>query len=139
MIGDHGWLSGQRVEPLPKDPFLLLTIDGGKLWRQRPLFEETRFGSITDFRFTSPESGELIFDDSVGTATNQELYVTMTGGENWEIRQKSTKPLHLAAAPPNTNWKATAAPGSSTYLIEHSVNGQKQTVARFLIHIGDCK
>ena len=139
VINDRGWLSGQRVEPLPKEPFLMLTTDSGKSWRQRPLFEETRFGSITEFWFTSPQSGELIFDDSVGKSTNQELYVTMTGGENWEIKQKSIKPLHLAAARLNANWKVTAAPGSTTYLIEHIVNGQKQTVARFLIHIGDCK
>jgi photosystem II stability/assembly factor-like uncharacterized protein len=143
IINDHaqgyGWLSGQRVEPLPKEPFFMITTDGGKSWRQRNLFEETRFGAINEFWFTSPQSGELIFDDSVGKTTNQELYATMTGGENWEIKQKSTKPLHLAASRPSATWKVTAAQGSSTYLIEHIVNGQKQTVARFLIHIGDCK
>ncbi len=139
ILADHGWLSGQRVDPLPKDPFLMITTDGGKAWRQRPLFEETRFGSIAQFWFSSPGSGELIFDDSVGKITNQELYSTMTGGEKWEVKQKSTTPLHLKAARPEATWKITAAPGSATYLIEHIVNGQKQTVARFLIHIGDCK
>jgi len=75
----------------------------------------------------------------VGKATNQELYGTTTGGENWELKQKSTKPLQLKAAGPNANWKVSAASGATAYLIEHSVNGQEQTVARFLIHIGDCK
>ncbi len=139
IIQSHGWLSGQRIEPLPKDPFLMITADGGKSWRQRAMFEETRFGSIAQFWFESPENGELIFDDSVGKAINQELYSTKSGGENWEIKQKSTTPLHLKAARPETSWKITAAAGSTTYLIEHIVNGQKQTVARFLIHIGDCK
>jgi photosystem II stability/assembly factor-like uncharacterized protein len=139
IIDNSGWLSGQRVGPLPKDPFVMLTTDGGKSWSQRPLFEESRFGSIVHFWFDSPKSGELIFDDSVGTATNQELYGTMTGGENWSIKQKSAKPLNLAAAHPNASWKVSAPPGSTTYLIDHIVNGQKQTVARFLIHIGDCK
>jgi hypothetical protein len=139
IIENHGWITGQLVEPLPKDPFFLITLDGGKTWRQRPLFEEGRFGSITHFWFDAPDSGELIFDDSVGKTTNQELYATMTGGENWELKQKSTKPLHFKTTHPNTNWTATAAPGSTTYLIERTVNGRKEPVARFLIHIGDCK
>ncbi len=138
VIGNHGWLSGQRLEPLPKDPFFVITTDGGKNWRQRPLFEETRFGSIAQFHFDTILSGELIFDDSVGKATHQELYATMTGGDNWEIRQTSTKPLHLK--PMNdTAWIVTAPPGSKTYFIEHVVNGKKETFAHFLIHIGDCK
>ena len=138
FIDDHGWLSGQVLEPLPKDPFLLLTSDGGKSWRQRPLFEETRFGSIVQFWFDSSTSGQLIFDDSVGKATNQELYSTMTGGENWEIKQKATKafhPLHNAAE----RWSVTAPMGSKTYLLERITGEKKEPFSRFLIHIGDCK
>jgi hypothetical protein len=138
IIGDRGWLSGQRLEPLPKDPFILITTDGGKNWRERPLFEDTRFGSITQFWFETPESGELIFDDSVGKIINQELYSTMTGGENWEVKQKSTTALHLKPRP-STGWTVSATPGSGTYLIERTSGGKKEAVARFLIHIGDCK
>jgi hypothetical protein len=139
IIDEHGWLSGQRLEPLPKDPFLLMTTDGGKTWRERPLFEETRFGSITQFWFETASSGELIFDDSVGKAIDQELYSTMTGGENWDVKQKSSTALHLKMAKASSGWSITAAPGSATYLIERTVGGKKEAVARFLIHIGDCK
>jgi len=138
IIGDHGWLSGQRLEPLPKDPFLLITSDGGKNWRERPIFEETRFGSIAQFRFETTLSGELIFDDSVGKAVHQELYATKTGGDNWDLRQTGTKALHLKPVS-DAAWIVTAPPGSKTYLIEHAVGGKKQAFARFLIHIGDCK
>jgi hypothetical protein len=138
-IGEHGWLSGQRLEPLPKDPFFLITTDGGKNWRQRPLFEESRFGSITQFWFESPTAGELVFDNSVGKTVSQELYGTMTGGENWDIKQTSTKALQLKPHPKETAWSVSAPSGSKTYLIEHNINGKKEAVARFLIHIGDCK
>ena len=138
VIENHGWLSGQRVEPLPKDPFFITTTDGGKTWREHPLFEETRFGSITQFRFDSPTAGELIFDDSVGKAVHQELYATTTGGENWELRQTSSKALRLKPMN-NTSWIVTAPAGSKTYLIEHVIGGKKAPFAHFLIHIGDCK
>jgi len=138
VIGDHGWLSGQRLEPLPKDPFFLITSDAGKNWREQPLFGETRFGSIAQFRFETTLNGELIFDDSVGKAVHQESYSTKTGGDNWELRQTSTKALHLKPAG-DAAWTVTAPAGSKTYLIEHVVSGKKQTFARFLIHIGDCK
>jgi photosystem II stability/assembly factor-like uncharacterized protein len=138
IIGDHGWLSGQRLEPLPKDPFFLITSDGGKNWREQPLFGETRFGAIPQFRFETTLSGELIFDDSVGKAVHQELYATKTGGDSWEMRQAGNKALHIKPAS-DAAWIVTAPPGSKTYLIEHVVSGKRQTFARFLIHIGDCK
>jgi hypothetical protein len=138
FIDAHGWLSGQRLEPLPKDPFFMLTTDGGKSWHQRPLFEESRFGSIAQFWFDSPLSGELIFDDSVGKIIDQQLFSSMTGGENWELKQTSTKALRLKTTR-TTGWSVTTTAGSPTYLIERTTNGRKETVARFLIHIGDCK
>jgi hypothetical protein len=137
FLNDRGWLSGHRLEPLPKDPFFMITTDAGKSWHQRPLFEESRFGSITQFSFESPDAGEAIFDDSVGKATNQELYSTMSGGENWEVKQKSTKALHLKTA--GTGWTVSTPPGSKAYVIEREAGGKKEAVARFLIHIGDCK
>jgi photosystem II stability/assembly factor-like uncharacterized protein len=138
IIENHGWLSGQRLEPLPQGSFFMITTDGGKSWRQRPVFEETRVGSIAQFWFESPENGELIFDDSLGKTTNQELHATKNGGETWELRQKSAKPLRLKPHP-NPAWVVSTATGSATYLIERNVNGKKETAARFLIHIGDCK
>jgi photosystem II stability/assembly factor-like uncharacterized protein len=138
VMGDHGWLAGQRLDPLPKDPFFFITPDGGKNWHQRPLFEDSRFGSIQQFWFESPLAGELIFDDSVGKTTDQELFSSNTGGETWRLKQKSAKALQLS---PKTEsaWSATVPRGSTTYLIQHVANGSKQTFAHFLIHIGDCK
>ena len=42
----NGWISGQVMAALPRDPFFLVTIDGGKTWRQRPVFGDSHLGSI---------------------------------------------------------------------------------------------
>ena len=47
----NGWTSGPPFAPLPQDPFLLMTTDGGKTWRSHAIFNETRFGSIQQFFF----------------------------------------------------------------------------------------
>src|SRR5579871_2423135 len=79
----NGWISGQVIEPLPKDPFMLITADGGKTWRQKPMFEDSRFGSVAQFWFESKTSGELVIDH----APKHEVYQTNTGGENWELKE----------------------------------------------------
>src|SRR5579883_1818002 len=35
---DTGWVVGQELFPIPQNPFLLLTDDGGKTWRKREIF-----------------------------------------------------------------------------------------------------
>jgi photosystem II stability/assembly factor-like uncharacterized protein len=62
LDAELGWTSGQALSPLPQDPFLLLTSDGGKTWRQRVIFSESRVGSIQQFHFSARDSGSLIID-----------------------------------------------------------------------------
>src|ERR1700683_58452 len=38
----NGWISGANLQGAPRDPFLLITTDGGRTWRERPIFEEPR-------------------------------------------------------------------------------------------------
>ncbi len=135
---EHGWISGQIVEPLPKDPFVLLTTDGGRTWRLSPLFEESRFGSIAQFWFDSPNTGELVFQ---GGVARYELFETMTGGGNWSPKETSTKPMRLSKAPSKTDasWRVRADASTKTYKIERGAVGNAETVASFLIRIGDCK
>src|ERR1035437_6855539 len=62
-----GWTSGQALSPLPQDPFRLLTSDGGRTWRQRVIFSESRVGSIQQFHFSAKDSGSLIIDRGPGS------------------------------------------------------------------------
>jgi hypothetical protein len=67
----NGWVSGQIIEPLPRDPFVLLSTDGGKTWRQRPVFEESRIGTIADFWFESRTAGEMVIDHQTRGVSDQ--------------------------------------------------------------------
>src|ERR1035438_9463741 len=72
---DMGWSSGISLAPLPQDPFLLMTTDGGKSWRARPIFNEPRFGTIQQFYFEDKRAGELVIDHGPGSGNDRyELY-----------------------------------------------------------------
>lgn len=140
---ETGWISGQIVQVTPRDPFFLLTGDGGKTWRRKPLWEESRTGSIEQFWFESRSNG-VLFADRVQTPESggrYERYESQTGGESWTVRQMSTKPLPLTRqriADPALRIRADAA--SKSYRLEHREGaGRWQTVAAFLIDAGECK
>jgi photosystem II stability/assembly factor-like uncharacterized protein len=138
---EHGWISGVTVQPLPKDPFLLLTSDAGKTWRTRPIFEESRFGSIQQLWFDTAKAGELVLDRSQGNNQRYERYETQTGGESWELKETSAKPLKLARAKPRENptWRLRADSASKAYRLEQRTSQGFTTSATFEIHVADCK
>jgi len=135
----HGWASGVAEEPLARDPFFLTTADGGKTWRRRPLFNETRYGSIQQFWFDSAKSGQLIFEGSQGS---YEIYETANGGDSWTIQQAGNKTARLAKAPArdSATWRVRADAVSKTNRIERrTARGTFETVASFAVRAGVCK
>ena len=137
----YGWISGQLLDPLPRDPFLLLTNDGGKTWRQRPLSEESGYGSIAEFWFDSRSRGELVLDRSQGNTKRYELFESMTGGEDWAPKQVSASAIHLKKAPSKETaaWRVRADAASKTYRVERGSGASWQAVASFAIESGTCK
>jgi hypothetical protein len=129
----NGWVSGQIIEPLPKDPFLLITTDGGKTWRDKPMFEESRFGSIAQFWFDTKSAGKLVIDH----APKHELYETNTGGEGWEVKEVTTQPIRLKGRPQDATWRLRA--DGKTYHLEQRGAPNWDAVASFTIHVSDCK
>lgn len=134
----HGWVSGVRLDPLPRNPFLFLTVNGGEVWHPVELFDEPVFGSIQQFWFESANRGQLTVDRSQGKTERYELYETSTGGEMWALKQASEDSIRLKDARPNENWRAVA--DKESYRVERrTAAGGWETLARFAIRAGDCK
>jgi photosystem II stability/assembly factor-like uncharacterized protein len=135
-----GWISGESLDPLSRNPFLLLTDDGGRSWRKKLLFEDTKFGVVSQFYFESRNNGELIVDASQGRTIRQESYVTMTGGESWEARQVSNTPLKLKTSRPasEATMRVRADAASGTYSVERGGGKTWEAISSFPIHVTDC-
>jgi len=135
---EHGWVSGVDIEPLPRDPFILITADGGKTWRKQALFDETRFGTVHQFWFESAKNGELIFERSQGAAPFERLETT-DGGESWSVRESGSKAMRLAKAPAKENATLRVRANSKALQIERRTTQNWEVVASFPIQVGECK
>jgi hypothetical protein len=139
---ETGWISGGIVFPLPQDPFFLITSDGGKTWRRRPVYSESRFGSIQQFWFSSKNNGSMTIDrGQSGEGSRYELYESPNSGDTWLVRQSSERPLATkrAMAPPAA-WRAHADAASKSFRIERGgAGGTWTSVAAFLVSVGECK
>lgn len=138
---ENGWISGQALSPLPQDPFLLITSDGGKSWRQRPLFSDSRVGSILQFWFTSKSSGSLIIDRGQGgEGSRYELYESPNAGETWMVRETSDKPLKLKRGPTGISaWRIRADGATKSFRVERQGQADRWTAAAaFAVPIGAC-
>jgi len=138
---ENGFASGLQLSPLPQDPFLLVTHDGGKSWRASPIFSESRIGSIVQFAFDGPKNGSLIIDRGLGSEGDRyELYESQDGGDSWGLRQTSVKPLRLKAAPAeNPDWRIRADAATKSFHIEHRAGQRWTNVAAFTVRVGVCK
>jgi hypothetical protein len=139
---ENGWASGLTFAPLPQDPFLLMTTDGGKTWRSHSIFNETRFGSIQQFFFEDKTSGSLVIDHGAGSGDDRyELFETNDGGETWNIRETNVKAIHLKRAPatPNPDWRLRADGPSKSFHLEHRQGQRWISLAAFAVNLGACK
>jgi hypothetical protein len=141
LDAELGWTSGQALSPLPQDPFLLLTSDGGKTWRQRVIFSESRVGSIQQFHFSAKDSGSLIIDRGPGSEGGRyELYESPDAGETWTIRATSDRPLTLKPSPvAPSEWRARADGPTQSFHLERRQGERWVSVAAFSVKLGACQ
>ena len=139
---ESGWISGQTLLSLPRDPFLLLTNDGGKNWRRKPVRSEAHVGAVQQFAFDNAKDGQLLIDrtqtgDSGG---RYEFYESNSGGDSWSLRQVSPKPIALKRPrQPNPDWRIRADARSRSFVIERRSGEKWQNLSAFLVKVGECK
>lgn len=139
---ENGWISGQTLAAFPRDPFFLITTDGGKTWRHRLVFAEGKIGSIEQFWFQSKTQGSLVLDRTLSgeVGGRYELHETMTGGESWAIRQVSGQPLRIKAPEPaGAGWRLRSDAATRSHRLERQAGQRWQSVAAFLVQPGECK
>ncbi len=138
---EWGWISGHTLAAgIPRDPFLLLTRDGGKTWRARPVSEESRSGSIQSFKFDTRNEGVLWVDRALGAVEGNryESYATKTGGESWSLAEMTDRaPNVKRESAPAAGWRLRA--DGTAYRLELAGAGGWQPVAAFLIRAGECR
>jgi len=139
----NGWISGETLVPVSRDPFLLITSDGGKTWRMRPVFSEGGGGAIRQFWFQTASSGALVIDRMQSAESSRyELYESPNGGETWMIRRTSDQPIAIkrpAADGAAEGWRIRADARSKSFAIERRQGERWSAVASFLVDIGSCK
>jgi photosystem II stability/assembly factor-like uncharacterized protein len=142
--GDDGWAAGQQLFPLPEDPFVLLTTDGGKTWRQQPILNEdaeNRFGSIVEFHFGSKTNGGVVIDHGQGDDAGRYIFLeSSSGGETWQIKEESNKPLHLKLGSTEPGeWRVLADGATQSFDLERRLGDRWINRAAFAVKIGACK
>ena len=138
---EHGWISGEMLQPLARDPFFLRTSDGAKTWRQQAVFEDGTGGSIQSFWFDGAKNGSLVLDKGNKSSTRYQLYESPTGGDTWTIRESSEKPIRIRSMPPPGTgaWRLRADAKSHSFRIEKADGENWKPLASFLISAGACK
>jgi len=138
-----GWVSGEELSPLPRNPFLLATQDGGKTWTEHAVLRESAenlFGSILQFVFTSNTAGSLILDRGQGNGEDRyALFQSETGGQSWSVRQESAKPLRLQQTLPPSSWRLRVDPASRSYRVEHLEGQRWNSIAAFAVNLDPCR
>jgi len=139
LDSEHAWAAGETQYPLPRDPLVLTTTDGGASWHEHPIGEEGNAGSVLRLRFDSPEHGELIVDGGKTSENGRYLsFESETGGDTWKLSSRADRP----PAPPSAddpNWRIRTSRDGSAYQIENRGGDSWYSVASFLIETATCK
>lgn len=139
---ESGWISGHLLLPKPRDPFFLLSTDGGKTWRRRPMSGEPAPGAIQSFRFDSKQHGLVVLDRLYKTEAGMryEVYESMTSGESWMLQRVTDKPVALKSpeSAPRAFRIRIDSP-SKSFRVERRNGAAWTSLATFAVAAGECK
>jgi hypothetical protein len=139
---ERGWAAGETQYPLPRDPFFLVSTDGGASWRQKPVTEDGGPGSIQRFWFDSTQHGELIVDaGKLAPGGRYIAYESETGGESWMVRSTTGEIPKIKTAPAvdNSDYRISPNANGKTVEIEKRLGEKWSRLAAFVIEVASCK
>jgi hypothetical protein len=136
-----GWVNGHILQPTPKDAFFLITSDGGKTWRKRPVSGESTPGAIQQFWFDSRTHGLMLIERPPSDdGMRHELWESMTSGDSWNVRQVDSKPIPVTRpAPAASPWRIHSDSKTQAHRIERQAGAKWEPVASFSVKAGECK
>lgn len=137
----HIWAAGESQVPLARDPFFLISTDGGGSWRKSMLTDETSVGAVQRFWFDTFEHGELIVDGGrTAEGGRYALYESKTGGDSWNISSKTAQPPRLQRAPAadDGEYRIGNDTKARSFVIERRSGNRWLRVAAFVIQAASC-
>ena len=137
-----GWIAGHRMAGnIPRDPFVLITNDGGKTWRRKTVSSEAnRTGVIEHIRFDGKSAGRLAVDRvrAAEDGLRYEIWETLTAGESWNIKQVDSRPLSFESVKRDKSLQFVPAKDGQVVRLQRG-GSAPSTVATFRIKAGECK
>jgi len=135
--GDHAFAAGETQYPLPRDPFFLISTDGGQFWRNRPVGEEDSPGSVVSFSFDTPTHGDLVIDAGTTAEGGRYLgYETRTGGDTWMARSRVREQPRIRPRIENT--RVQESKDGRSWVIERRSGDTWLPIASFLVDAATC-
>ncbi|HVW10459.1 MAG TPA: hypothetical protein VHC90_17850 [Bryobacteraceae bacterium] len=137
----HGWAGGEVEQPLSRDPFFMVTSDGGATWRQKEVSEDGIPGELMRFWFDTPEHGELIVDAGRSAEGGRyQMYESKTGGETWTVVSKTSGVPQLRRTPGliDPDYRIATDSPTKTYVVEKRNGDDWSHVASFAIQVASC-
>jgi photosystem II stability/assembly factor-like uncharacterized protein len=139
LDAQHAWAAGETQYPLARDPFFLVTTDGGDSWRQRPVSDDGGPGSIQAFSFDSTQHGQLVVDaGNTSTSGRYISYESQTGGESWTMHSTTKQLPRINPPSPDTAWRLQPTKDEKAWQIEKRDGSQWTPAATFLIEVAKC-
>ena len=133
-----GFISGHTAGALPRDPFVLRTIDAGKSWTRLPVLEDGAVGLIERFQFESATRGLAQVDRGRPGAGRYATLETQNGGDTWTIKESSAvEPAAFREPIPLVRIRADAS--SKSFRIERREGTQWRSAAAFALAAGTCR
>ena len=137
-----GWAAGHMAGSIPRDPFLVLTADGGKTWKSTPVFNDSVVGVVEQFWFDSRETGSLVAERRGSRQPGRyQRMVTRAGGKTWTLQEARDEPIALKrpAVPASEELRIRADKRTKTLRVEKRAAASWAALAAFSLDAGACK